>query len=323
MKNIVLISLLLIICIPSYGGTDPALQELLVSSRQQANLFEDKIQPYQLEVDFNVKQATSLQGHLTWRWKAKDHWWRKIVMGSFVQIDVRNGDKLYISRNADFTPIRIRELIDLLQFADDAGISTAKKRKERSEHGLKLICLQIERGEPKWKHELYLDSSTHDILSDKWIEQVQEWRAEDFADYIDFAGRRYPQKLRLQVNGSDVVTASVQSLTVSDFDESLLVAPKGAIERRQCANLKHAVLIDEPDPQYPGSRSEESIPGESIVSITILTDGSVGEVHLTGSTTPAMDKATIEAVKKWKFRPAMCGAEPVVWDTQVEVRYSF
>jgi outer membrane biosynthesis protein TonB len=34
-----------------------------------------------------------------------------------------------------------------------------------------------------------------------------------------------------------------------------------------------------------------------------------------------MDDATLETLKRWKFKPAMCGAEPVVADIQVVVSF--
>jgi hypothetical protein len=104
-----------------------------------------------------------------------------------------------------------------------------------------MICLQVEttiiRGEA---HEVCVHSASHEISSDGWKNPPDERRREQYAEYFDFRAHRYPRKLELFVNGSRVITAHVDNLTTSPLAQTLLVAPKGAIERRQCADMKHA-----------------------------------------------------------------------------------
>src|SRR5262249_4156797 len=102
------------------GASDPAGQELLVTVMQQASLFHNQGSPFQLDVDFILQVSVPTHGHLTLKWAATDRWWRRIDMQGFEQIEIRNGDMLYTTRNAEFTPIRVRELVGLLQFAEDS-----------------------------------------------------------------------------------------------------------------------------------------------------------------------------------------------------------
>ena len=55
--------------------------------------------------------------------------------------------------------------------------------------------------------------------------------------------------------------------------------------------------------------------------MTVLADGSVTDIRLVGRAARAMDQAVLEALKGWKFKPAMCGAEPVVSDITVVVSF--
>ena len=59
--------------------------------------------------------------------------------------------------------------------------------------------------------------------------------------------------------------------------------------------------------------------GDTIVAMTILTDGSVSGIQLVGSAARSMDDATLQTLRSWKFKPAMCGADPVVSDIEVVV----
>jgi hypothetical protein len=49
------------------------------------------------------------------------------------------------------------------------------------------------------------------------------------------------------------------------------------------------------------------------LAITILADGNVGDVQVMGQNN-SFAADTISTVKLWKFRPAMCGDQPVVSD---------
>src|SRR3954471_13153382 len=93
----------LFLCSFSPMLADNAGQDLLITAKQQASLYHDQVDPFQLDVDFVAQVNTPNHGHLTMKWQAKDRWWRKVVMDGFEQIEVRNGDRLYTSRNLPFT----------------------------------------------------------------------------------------------------------------------------------------------------------------------------------------------------------------------------
>jgi len=150
-------------------------------------------------------------------------------MGEYQQITVHNGETVSTVRNLRYTPLRVRELITLIQFAEDPSGLIAKKQKERRKYGADLACVRYEKEHFKSEpHDVCIEPSSHDILSDDWQEPPDEKRQKQFSDYVDFEGLRFPRQLRLQVNGSVVLSANVTSLVSQEFDESLLVAPKGA-----------------------------------------------------------------------------------------------
>ncbi|HEX4749580.1 MAG TPA: energy transducer TonB [Bryobacteraceae bacterium] len=304
------------------ASTNPAAQQALTTAAQQANFFRDQASSLQLDVDFVAQIKIPVRGHLTLKREASDRWWRKIVLGQFEQTEVRNRDTLYIQRNTPFTPARVKELVSLLGFAEDSEGLHAKKLKQQVENGIETTCLQVERENVRGKsHELCINSATHEILSDDWLEAPDIRRSQQYSDYFDFGGHRFPRKLQLFMNGISVITANVENLTKTPFDETLLVPPKDAIQRRQCADLKHAVPVKTPDPMYPPSASQSGMMGDTTVAMTILADGSVTNIQLAGSATRSMDEVTLQTLKTWKFKPAMCGTEPVVSDIEVVVSF--
>jgi TonB family protein len=190
------------------------------------------------------------------------------------------------------------------------------------ENGVEISCLKVQRENSHDKpHEVCINFASRDILSDEWQELLDQRRKEQYTDYFDFEGHRYPRKLDLLVNGIKVITANVGNLTTAAFDQRLLVAPNGALERRQCADMKHAIPIETPAPMYPPSALQNKLMGDTAVAITVLADGSVTDIQLVGSAGQSMDDATLQTLKSWKFKPATCGTEPVVSDIEVIVTF--
>jgi TonB family protein len=318
-------SLLWLVAVPVCLGTvDPADQQLLASSSDLVNIRSANAKPFQLEADIRLQINVPQDGHFTWKWAAKDLWVQEIILGDYRQTNVRNADTLYISRNGPFTPLRISELQDLVNvFSADAELQI-KKIKHEAANGTETECIEARArpGRHVWnpKRELCINRATKEIVSDE-VRDDQELRSKEFTAYEPFREHRYPRQLKLLVNGSAVVKIWVTSLQDATFDESTFVPPPGAIARRQCEHMIHPVPVKTPDPVYPRSAVQNRIGGTVTLAVSVLPDGSVSDVHLIGGAGHEMDEVTRQTVKKWKFKPAMCGNEPVSYDLQVEVNF--
>jgi TonB family protein len=308
---------------PALATVDPAVQQSLIVAEQRADLSSDESGPFQLEVDFVAQLNVPTRGHLSLRWEKKGRWWRDVVLGDYQQIEVKDGEWHYTKRNADFTPLPVGNLINLLSFGAGSENLAAKRVKRRTENGVELNCIETTRRDfPKADpHEICLNGTSNEIAVDEWQEVPDEKRREQFNDYFDFGTHRYPRRLELVVNGSKVIAANVVDLAVATFDPSLLTPPQGAIARRECEGLKRAIPVKTPVPAVPKSVRVGGMMGDSTVAMTVLTDGSVANIRLVGRASRSMDEATLQTLKGWKFKPAMCGAESVVTDITVIVSF--
>jgi TonB family protein len=246
-------------------------------------------------------------------------------MGDFRQLSVRKGDNLCISRNAPFTPPRITELQDLLKvFSVDADHGQVKQVKRQPQSGIETECLEVRARSGSHagnaKRELCINQTTKELLTHE-VRDGQDYRRKEFSDYQPFGGHGYPRHLRLFVDGSQALDVRINSLRENEFDATVFVPPAGAIVRRQCEHMIHPVALKTPDPAYPRSASQNRIGGTATVALTVLPDGSVDNVQLIGSAGKEMDQITQEIVKTWKFKPAMCGNEPVASDIRVDMNF--
>jgi TonB family protein len=304
-----------------HGSAESPQQQLLMSAKQISDLTLNQPEPFELDVDYTAQQNVPLQGHLTLKWKSKEEWWRYVQFGDFKQIDVRNHGWLYTTRNSNTTPMRVTQLIHLLDFAQNAEDLVADKPQTLTEYGVEVHCVRVRNKHTKEPPHQVCFNAENEIASDTWHDLPDSPTREEFSDYIDFAGHRYPKSLQRVEGSGRVIKVTVKTLEARAFNDILLTKPDGAIERRMCDNWKPPQAIKTPDPPYPPAARWNGSMGDSVVAMTVLADGSATNFQLIGSATHAMDQSTLDTLKKWKFKPAMCGSEPVVADVEVVVSF--
>lgn len=298
-----------------FAGDRPAAQNLLDLAAGQARLLEDSAHPFVMDVDFTAQVNAPVQGHLRLRWESKERWWSKVSLRGFEQVKFQVGERTWTVRNANFTPTQIRDLFNLLHVATRYDKLVARKEKQRVEHGVHFDCIEAQPLESKSEHrEICLDPTTHDILSEARDFGYGEAQRAEYGDFTDFDGHRYPRRLKFQKDGKEVVSATLTGLEEEPLDAKLLVPPAGAFERRECANEIP------PHPLTTPQANTGQEPGESEYELTILTDGSVGEVQIVGKSGRIDDGAVMAALRKTRFKPAMCGADPVIAEIVVSFR---
>jgi protein TonB len=309
----------------AYAANDnQAGEQLLTDAGKLVDIQATDAKPFQLDIDFQAQVNSPQTGHFTLKWAGEDRWWRQISMGPYRQVEVRKGEMVYNSRNNPFTPLRIAELLELVPvFSDDKDFWQVKKIEHRVEGGSASDCVQLRaRHKHTWnaKREVCIDPLTQKVLTDEEKDDTSDNKKE-FADYQSFEGHAYPNDLKLFMNGSAVVKAKVVALKRAAFSDADFVPPPGAIERRKCKDIKVPVAIRTPDPAYPKSAAQNNLGGDVTVSVTVLPNGSVENVQLLESAGHEMAQVTQEIINTWKFKPAMCGNDPVTYDIRVTMSF--
>jgi TonB family protein len=280
--------------------------------------------PFRLELDFRAQLKVPWEGHLTFDWAARDLWSRKVTMNAYQQVDVRKGDTLYTKRNAPFTPLALNDLFDLLSVFHNAPDEWRVNRSRRAGDDVDCLSLrQSARLPGPWRtgRELCLHRTLKDVLSDQEKNDV-ELRRKEFSDYREFRAHRYPQQLKLTVNGSVVLNARVNSLTGVNIDPATLTPPTFATEHRQCDDVHYPEPTYTPDPAYPRSAVRSGSGGTVQIALTLQTNGSVGRLNVLQSAGQEKDTAAVDKVMTWKFKPAMCGNEPIPFDIRVAMNFT-
>jgi protein TonB len=107
-----------------------------------------------------------------------------------------------------------------------------------------------------------------------------------------------------------------------NLDESVFSPPAQSIAADWCANPEPPKALEKPGPSYPESAKAKGQQGVVSVYGVVGADGAVHGLTVVRSAGRDFDSATLAAVARWKYRPAMCGGNPTPIEKLIDVTYA-
>ncbi len=89
---------------------------------------------------------------------------------------------------------------------------------------------------------------------------------------------------------------------------------------RVSSGVADSLKIHDAKPHYPREAQEKGIQGDVLLQATIDTNGNLTNIKVVQGD-PVLVKASIDAVKKWKYRPYILKGEPVDVDTMIKIQF--
>ena len=86
-------------------------------------------------------------------------------------------------------------------------------------------------------------------------------------------------------------------------------------------NVSAPIPIYKPEPGYTEEARAAKLKGMVILSVVIGVDGAVTDVKALQGRDKGLTEKAIEAVKTWKFKPAMKAGKPVPCKVSIEVEF--
>jgi periplasmic protein TonB len=112
-----------------------------------------------------------------------------------------------------------------------------------------------------------------------------------------------------------VAFLGITALALAQTDE-----PAKPKRYRISAGVAQSNKIHDVQPEYPPEARKRGISGDVLLQVTIDTKGNLINIKpMQGD--PILVEASIDAVKKWRYRPYKINDEPVEVETTVKVRF--
>jgi protein TonB len=87
------------------------------------------------------------------------------------------------------------------------------------------------------------------------------------------------------------------------------------------AALENPVPVRTVKPEYPAALRNQGVTGVVMVKCAIDAQGNVTETTVTKSSNEAFDKPAVDALKKWKFKPARQDGNPIAINVTIPIKF--
>ncbi len=80
-------------------------------------------------------------------------------------------------------------------------------------------------------------------------------------------------------------------------------------------------VIKAPDPEYSKEARKAKYEATSVLWVIVQADGTPGEIRVKTPAGKGLDEKAIEAVRKWRFKPAMKDGKPIAVQINIEINF--
>jgi TonB family protein len=279
--------------------------------------------PFRLKANVKVTQedGSTVEGTYTETWISNSQWRRETALGEFHRTQVVLGRKSWTSDNSTVVPERLAAIPTTFDpwigFANPWKVA---KFENQEVDGKTTRCFRT-KPEMWGVSELCFESNTGTLaarivpvhLRNKTVNGLCIYR-----DYRPLGDRRVPTFYACLEDKKVRLEAQVVELTLRpEVDDSFFAPSSDGKERAHCpTRTQPPRLVQNEEPYSPGGEK-----GIVTISLSVGTDGKPHDLEVVDSPNKASENAALEAVRQWKFKPAICEGEPMDVEITVEIDF--
>jgi TonB family protein len=327
--------------VPVAAANPQTPEEFFARARQLSDLEAAGI-PFHLKATYVASGDAEFTGNGTYEewWQSKDVWRKEATLGDYKYVEIENGDKLSAYETSSYVPLRLRQAMRavLIRIPADAGASGGWKMQHKKLNGVDLTVLSnkniCDPGHSK------VECVTQDYFTADGVFRIHVVDAvEDLFNGLQpFQNLLISRDVTEAVNGTVILTISVTSLEpLSAGTEKILstnTPPPANLQPitfpqhvdtkvdTQKNDVKAAKVLNATQPVYPTEARNQGIYGTVVIDAIIDETGKIREPFVIHSAGTLLDKAALDAVRRWHYRPTTLNGLPVGVDTTISVVFT-
>jgi TonB family protein len=283
--------------------------------------------PYRIEYKLTFHGPSGpIEGTYSSAWISRNRWRREVSVPGFSDTEVSDGASRWIARKPHLSePHIVGELLADLGFVADGRLSPIEKVSKIREDvhgGARLECIEIAR--PDELRSLGEKSLCFDEGSSALVRITDGGRRTEFSEFDNRGGALIAKKVQ-QFHGHDLIAEAELTSLGPQAPAATGLLDHAADSRRfdNCdGDIGEGRLVDRTNPVYPPAARMARKTGTVEIYAVIDTDGTLKDMEIVRSASKLLDDAALEAIRKWRYRPYMCGGNPVQVETTVSVSFS-
>ena len=261
-----------------------------------------------------------LDGSYMLLWNGPEQWREEISFPGYSEVRVGGKGVVSFKRSTDFMPWYLNPLHGALSYGRGrlapGPEETVKQVHHRNVNGVKVGCAEIaERQYHTTLREVCVNLSTGGLV-----------RQPPFLDreVMPVGTKLFPRFLSYVENGKPLAEVQVTELkTTEQLPASAFEPPVGAVSNPGCMAINTGLLIRKVTPSYPESEKRSGVEGTVTMYALIGTDGVPHGLRIVSGVTPGLNKASLDAVQQWRYKPYTCdGIGAVEVETLMVVNFS-
>jgi len=192
----------------------------------------------------------------------------------------------------------------------------------RQVEGQQAYCFAIKR--PKIGDEqLCFDAVTKLLLS---ADLRHGYGKNVFPGYTAVKSKVFPQQIKWSDERGVVLEVRNVKITTVQPAPDMFKAPEASPQMQSLQtptgdDITAAEITTRTEPVYPQMAKIAHITGFIHIYGIIGVDGRLRQLHLQ-SGHPILAQASLDAVKNWEYKPAMCDTTPVPMETELKIQFS-
>ena len=302
------------------GDLAPQAEELIQASNLASDLARSG--PYQLEATlvFHPDRKDETRGRLVF-YQETGRSRLQIEFTNYVETDVALGGRLYIARDASFPTLELADIPRAQPAWHAVHLSgvPASQVFNKEIHGVQAQCFDV--NVEKYKRHRNCFDSAQKVLILTEITTSNESRTTQMLDYHAVGEQLVPGAVRFLEDGKPMLELQNIQVKRAPADPALFAIPPRALQLGACDNMKPPQMLKRVEPMYPMLARSGHIQGDVYVYMVIAGDGRVQNQKVVSGDT-VLAQAVLDAVRQWRYTPAMCGSDPVSIESHAKVSFS-
>ncbi len=331
-RSVFLLTLILLNAVVFAENKEKEAEALVERAKHQADIRAEGAPAFQLRSGFGITRddGTRIEGTYTETWVSSKLWRREVVAGDFRRITVGNGLKSWQLDNSE-PPKGIGSVQHLAGFDSASDWFTANQKpkaiKDLGSGPEEIRCIEKSLDPMGGLSELCFDKANGELVSESSPSHTEDGRTvESACTYTicrKFGDRLFPWLIQCFVDRKPTSEAKVIELSFEPSPKMALFEPlPGGRESVNCSQTPVAPkVVYRRAPDLSGAGRSPNPGNPVIVSLVVRIDGKPEDVKVISSAGQPFDRASVEAVSQWRFKPAMCSGEPVEMRIDVEVGF--
>lgn len=316
------VCLLIIVSFTFAESKNKEAATLIEHAKQLSNIRAEHSGAFVLQANFKIVRDPDhpVLGSYIETWASPALLRTEVSAGDFHSTKVINDRKRWELSNASETPKDISSTVGWIGYRmDHLSLDSRGPAKiiDRTSGSWALRCIVGHDDGFGGRQELCFDKSGGQLVAEAvpFISQGGELVTRcAFTDFQKLGNTLFPKSIQCFEGERQVLDARVVQLTFQEaIDKAIFAAIPGAKEFPNCpVQLKNPEAIDRPESSRVGG-------GPVVISLIVGTDGRPYDLKVYTSADAETDEAALEAVRRWRFKPATCEGQPMETSAMVAV----